>query len=194
MKLPFNINIFAYLFLCITVISCDATTAIHNKHITWTECGGEMGSHACNFTLMDQEGDDWSLYDHYGSVIILDFSAMWCGYCQKAATVAQDIQDKYKDDDVIWVTILLQNNYGQTPTIENLVEWSTAFDMSSAPVLSGNSGMIDPSAQNGYNVRTWPGFVIIDRDMIITYELLGWNEWVIQAEINKLLDTSIHTP
>jgi len=172
-------------FLCINFISCS--TAANSSDITWEECGGNIGDHACDFYLMDQTGEDWSLYGNYGSIIVLDFSAMWCGYCQKAAIVAQLIQDKYKDDNVIWVTILLQNNYGQIPMLNDLLEWEKAFEMTSAPVLSGNMDIIDQTAQNGFNIRSWPGFVIIDRDMIIAYELFGWNEMQITMWLDQLV-------
>jgi thiol-disulfide isomerase/thioredoxin len=137
---------------------------------------------------MDQTGSDWSLYEHYGSIIVLDFSAMWCGYCQKAAIVAQGIQDNHKDDNVIWVTILLQNNYGQLPSLGDLNEWASAFDMSSAPVLSGNTSIIDLTGLNGFNVSSWPGIIIIDRDMTIAYELAGWNEMQIKFWLEQMTD------
>jgi thiol-disulfide isomerase/thioredoxin len=131
---------------------------------------------------MSQTGEEWSLYSHYGKIVVLDFSAMWCGYCQKAAQVAQQIQDEH--DDVVWVTILLQNNYGQQPSLDDLKEWATAFELSSSPILSGHEGIIDVTGQDGYNVRSWPGLVVIDKDMTIAYELHGWNE----AQVKIWLD------
>jgi thiol-disulfide isomerase/thioredoxin len=177
-----------HVFIMLLCISCSAPD---DSPITWTDCGGAIGDHACNFSLMDQTGNDWSLYDHHGSIIVLDFSAMWCGYCQKAAVVAQEIQDKHKDDDVVWVTVLLQNNYGQSPTLADLNKWASAFEMTSAPVLSGNQSIIDKSAKNGFNIRSWPGFVIIDRDMKISYELFGWNEMQVKSWLEEL--TSVVT-
>jgi thiol-disulfide isomerase/thioredoxin len=177
----FVVAILAIIVLVLS-LSCSET---ESSPITWTECGGNVGDHACDFSLMDQTGAQWSLYDHYGSVIVLDFSAMWCGFCQKAGSVAQEIQDKHKDDSVVWVTILLQNNYGQPPSQNDLDEWAQAFDMS-APVLSGNTDIIDQSAETGFNVRSWPGFVVIDRDMTIAYELFGWNETQIKIWLEQL--------
>ena len=34
--------------------------------------------------LMAKHGNEANLYDHYGKVIILDLSVMWCGPCQMA--------------------------------------------------------------------------------------------------------------
>jgi thiol-disulfide isomerase/thioredoxin len=137
---------------------------------------------------MDQTGNNWKLYDHYGSIIVLDFSAMWCGYCQKAAAVAQEIQDQHQTDNVVWVTILLQNNYGQQPTLSDLHVWTSEFELSTSPVVSGNSELIDLTAENGYNVSSWPGIVVIDRDMTIVHELNGWNEMQIKFWLKQLTD------
>jgi len=154
--------------------------------ITWNDCGGLVGDHACDFSLKDQHGDEWSLYDHYGNIIVLDFSTMWCGYCQKAAQVAQHIQNAHKTDGVIWVTILLQNNYGQVPSLGDLNEWTKSFDMTSSPVLSGSVALIDHTAEDGFNVTSWPGIVVIDRDMTIAYELAGWNESQIKFWLDRM--------
>ena len=177
-------KILLYIFTVLSMGFACSETESNPSSTAWSDCGGLAGDHACDFTLMDQSGADWSLYDHYGSIIVLDFSAMWCGYCQKAAVVAQNIQDSHKAHNVVWVTILLQNNHGQQPSLTDLNEWADTFEMSSAPVLSGGADIIDLTAQAGFNVSTWPGIVIINRDMVIAYELAGWNE----AQIKSWLD------
>ena len=62
--------------------------------ITWTDCGGKVGDRPCDFTFVDQNGDEWNLYDNYGQVILLDFSTMWCSYCQISAMDVQNVQDQ----------------------------------------------------------------------------------------------------
>ena len=51
--------------------------------ITWTECSGKPGEKACDFTFQDQNGNDWSLYDNYGTVMVVDFSTIWCAGLQE---------------------------------------------------------------------------------------------------------------
>ena len=48
--------------------------------------------------------------------------------------------------------------------------------------------MIDNTAKSGYNISSWPGLVVIDRDMTIAYELKGWNEMQIKVWLEKLIN------
>ena len=55
------------------------------------ECGYNIGDILCDIQLVDQHGDDWSLYDNSAKATVIDLSVMWCAPCQAAATVAEDI-------------------------------------------------------------------------------------------------------
>ena len=157
--------------------------------ITWTDCGGNLGDHGCDFTFEDQNGDEWSLYDHHGTVMVLDFSAMWCHYCRVAADEVQAVQDLYGDQDFLWVTILVDNNVGDPPTADEIDDWVSTYGITSAPVLAGNrtSGLIDITAEDGYPISSWPTFVIVDRDLIIQYGLHGWSEVLIMTQLENIL-------
>jgi hypothetical protein len=111
---------------------------------------------------------------------------MWCGYCQIAGSKAQEIQDKFPNHSVVWVTILLQNAYGQEPSVTDLQKWSQEFDVTTSPVLAGNDTIIDSSGENGYNPSSWPALVIINRDLVITHKLHGWNEMQINIWLEEL--------
>ena len=41
------------------------------------ECGYNEGQQACNFTMVDQYGDDVELFQFWGQVIVLDIFAEW---------------------------------------------------------------------------------------------------------------------
>ena len=42
-----------------------------------SNCGYNEGDTACNFTMVDQNGDDVELYQFWGLVIVLDVYAEW---------------------------------------------------------------------------------------------------------------------
>ena len=45
--------------------------------ITWTECDQWPNSHPCDFKLFDPDGDVWTLYNNYGTVMVIEFVTMW---------------------------------------------------------------------------------------------------------------------
>ena len=78
--------------------------------VTWSECSQQIGDNPCDFSLIDQEGNTFSLYDNFNTVIVLDFSAGWCGPCVQASMHVQGYQDKYGPQGFIWVTVLIENS------------------------------------------------------------------------------------
>ena len=155
--------------------------------ITWEDCGGRVGDHACDFTFPDQLGDDWNLYDHYGDVIVLDFSTMWCYYCKVSAAGVEAQQVLHQADGFIWVTVLIDDVSGDEVSIDEALLWATEYGINTAPVLAGDRSIIDLSAEDGYPLSSWPTFVLVDRDMTIAYGLHGWNETTLDQWIQELL-------
>ena len=78
------------LFFLFLISACNACTPrldksddsqVQENPYPWEECSQHIEEHPCNFTLVDQHGNDVSLYDFYKQPIVLDFSVMWCGPC-----------------------------------------------------------------------------------------------------------------
>lgn len=138
------------------------------------ECKNRAGDHVCNMNLMDQHGDRVDLYDYYGSVILLDFSAMWCNPCQQAAYDHQDMLDDFRGEDFVYITVLLDNFQGQTPTLTDLTVWANQFGIES-PILQGRKTLYGQDEKEQWPFGGYPAFVIIDRDMVWHDSLPGYN-------------------
>tara|TARA_Y100000034_G_C6826239_1_gene372524 strand:- start:219 stop:770 length:552 start_codon:yes stop_codon:yes gene_type:complete len=138
-------------------------------------CGYKINNLACNFSLEDQHGEKVELYDHKGKVILLDFSTMWCVFCQIAAERVNAVESYYKEDDFIWITILIENFEGEPPTASDVSDWADHFEIS-APVLAGSNDLTDPDSEGGYSVIGVPSFYLINQEGIITNGVSGWSE------------------
>tara|TARA_Y100001973_G_C5187368_1_gene328725 strand:- start:806 stop:1396 length:591 start_codon:yes stop_codon:yes gene_type:complete len=154
--------------------------------ITWEECGYDMGDHPCDLTLSDQNGDDWNLYDNYGSLIVLDFSAEWCYYCQVAAADAQALQDAYADVGLIYVTIMIEDGQGNSPSPEMISRWADNFGIE-APVLAGSRDLLDAGDGEGWEIPGWPTFYFIDREMVISKAMRGYSDETMITIIDLML-------
>ena len=196
---PEFINV-AFLLLALIGFGCtpelqdtnppDSGEEAPNSLITWDDCGGAIGDHGCDFTLMDQDGEDWNLYSHYDTVMVVDFSTMWCGPCQSAASEVQAAQDAYEDQGFLWITVLIENVTGEDPSLQDIQSWANTYGIDSAPVLAGgrDMGLIDTTAENGYPISSWPTLVILDRDLVIRHGLRGWSHSTIIGWIEEVLE------
>lgn len=149
--------------------------------IDWEDCGGLIGDHACNFTFVDQHGNPWTLYDHIGKVILIDFSAEWCGYCQVSAQIVERTQQDFDPTgkEFVWVTLLVEDSTGNPPDLATVQAWTNYFGIESSPVLAADRTIIDVTGEAGYPVESWPMFLIVNRDMTIENGLRGWSEQLI---------------
>ncbi len=155
--------------------------------ITWEDCSQQIDDHPCDFTLEDQNGDDWNLYDHYGSIIILDFSAEWCYYCQVAANESAAFMSNYEDDNIVYITIMVEDRYGDSPPSNEILNYWVDYFNLSEPVLAGNRDMIDSTGTTGWPVSAWPTFFIIDREMILRENMRGYSNSSLMTIIDGLL-------
>jgi thiol-disulfide isomerase/thioredoxin len=113
--------------------------------------------------LLDQNGDSACLWQFYGKVVVLDVSTIWCVPCQELAEGAEETFQFYKDDDVMYVTVLTQDYDSNPPDLDDLIFWADSFDLTS-PVLA------DPNADyagNALVAGSYPAIMILDRTMTV---------------------------
>jgi len=157
-------------FLFFLIFSCSKKNAI-----AWNTCSDVVQDHPCDFTLLDQHGKDWNLYENYGKVIIVDFSTEWCSWCRVAAAEINSVESVY---DVIYVTVMLQDMMGR-PADDHLVKrWAQTFNLTS-PVLIGSTELIP------WNVEALPTFYVINKEMVIVGIIEGYNPQMLEAYIKE---------
>tara|TARA_R110000824_G_scaffold111218_3_gene259575 strand:+ start:2672 stop:3301 length:630 start_codon:yes stop_codon:yes gene_type:complete len=204
----FKLVVLALLLLVlssITYLACqdlDPTVGFEQldggPHITWdpdsghhepSNCGPNIGEEACNYKLLDHNGDEWQLYDHWGEIVVLDFSTMWCAPCQASATDMQLLQDFYAEHDVQFVTVMLQDFQGQRPSEAAMGQWFDAFHFETVIVVAGDDTIEDPTNEYGFHIQVLPTLVIVDRDRRIIYKMEGWNLFRLLDQLDILTST-----
>ena len=158
----------------------------YHPDVNWEECGGREELHPCNIISFDHNGDEFDLYKHYGSLIVLDLSAMWCGPCNQAGAHAQEVQDQYIDDDLIYITVLVEDQQGGPVGLQDLQDWAAAYGNTTSPVVAGDRSLLT-SGGGTFDLTSWPTFFYMDRDMLIRDVDKGYNGGEVIYSIEWLL-------
>lgn len=126
--------------------------------------GTSVGDCALDFTLIDRDGVSYTLSDYAGSVIVVDFSAMWCPICQGLAPEGQQFWTDHQGQDLVYLTALFQDVGGGDVDAGELTQWIDAYGLTH-PVLTDPGHLVYDEYDAGYQ----PTIAVIDRDFTITW-------------------------
>ncbi len=129
------------------------------------EIGYDVGDQMPDFTLTDNNGLPWTLYDHAGSIVMLDSSAMWCVPCQMDTGDLQDLADSYAASGVVVAQLIAENYRGFTPNDTQIDSWVNKYDLT-IPVLIDTGWAVGGPVGNGYIPFYW----VMDEDGVIRYK------------------------
>ena len=134
---------------------------------------------APDFSITLLTGEEFTLSDHRGSVVVLSFWATWCSFCVEKMPYTQASSERFGDQ-----VIFLGINMGEDPDlVENfIVEGGYTF-------LHGIDS--DNSLYNHlYTPLGIPYSVIIGRDGMIVEEMVGW-AYSMSNQMNTIIEEAL---
>lgn len=145
--------------------------------------GWGVGDVPMDFRLVDQFGDTVSLWQFYGSVVLVDVSTMWCAPCQDLARHTEETWQDYRDQGFVYVTALQEDVEGGPPGPEGVELWVEGFDIT-APVLDdGSKEGTGTAIQQGQ----FPAVLVLDRQMRVAERVNPVSDEAVRAAIEDLL-------
>jgi len=157
--------------------TCDAGTCPGAAN---ANVGLEVGQVPPSFTLKDIAGNDVSLSDFAGKVVVLDLWATWCGPCRQEIPLLVSLYEEFKDRGVVVLGVGLDD--GGAEALKPFAEENHM----SYPVLVG-----DKALGTAYKVTSIPSTYVIGRDGTIASKHVGFSPAVATAlreDITKLVE------
>jgi thiol-disulfide isomerase/thioredoxin len=121
--------------------------------VTRGSSGPTEGSQAKSFVLPLASGDgSFRLAEQLGKPVLMEVFASWCGACEHAAPMVDEVYKEAQKSGVVFVGVSVDSEAQAARRVQQ--EWPISY-----PVA-----VDDGSVQRAYGVSLLPTFVLIDRD------------------------------
>ena len=134
---------------------------------------------AQDFELVDINGKSFTLSEHLGKVVLLDFFATWCGPCVMEIEHLQALYRDYSSEQLVILSISVDIESDSLPKLQlfaqqNQMQWTVARD-------TDNVGY-------KYGVSPIPHIVVVDTEGYERYIHIGVTaESTLRSEIDALI-------
>lgn len=114
----------------------------------------ERGKPAPDFTLQKLDGEKASLSDYKGKIVLINFWATWCTYCDEEMPDLEKLYNENKDDDFVVLAVDVGEEEGLVR--DYIEEGGYTF-----PVLLDSNMKV---SRNNYYVSAFPTSYFIDKE------------------------------
>ena len=137
----------------------------------------KAGDPAPDFSLVDRQGNTWTLSQLKGQVVFINFWATWCPPCLKELPSMQRLYDMLPDDKFKMLAILNSDK----PVLADFIVNQQQLTM---PVLDDSMNMVGSK----YNLTGLPETFIIDKEGIIRQKVIGAAQWDAPSSIQMIMN------
>ena len=123
------------------------------------------GETAPDFKLQDMAGEDVSLSDFKGRLVLLKLATTWCPTCKQLSAEIKNIGEFLKEQDVVFLEVFVQDS---EKTIKKYLG-------DHQPPMTFHALLDDGQAYKAYNVYLIPRFLLIDEEQVVRFDSSGRN-------------------
>jgi len=136
-----------------------------------------------DFTLPDLGGQEVSLSDHRGKVVLVNIWATWCSPCREEMPSMQRLYDRFKGENFVILAVSVDST-GREAVAPFMRKLNLAF-----PALLDPEGNIKPA----YGVTGVPESFIVDKEGILVKKIIGPIDWA-APEVYRFFRDLIQRP
>jgi thiol-disulfide isomerase/thioredoxin/Tfp pilus assembly protein PilF len=129
---------------------------------------------ASNFRITSVQGQELSLKQFAGKIVVLDFWATWCPPCRESVPELRELTSKYDPSKLVLISISADDEEDVWRQFigDNKMTWPQYRDS-------------DKRLINAFTVRAYPTYLVIDGDGVITNRIVGANPQ--ESVVNQLV-------
>ena len=140
----------------------------------------EAGEPAPDFKLQSLTGEDVSLSDFKGSLVLLKLATTWCPTCKLLSAEIGKVGPFLKEQNAVVLEVFVQDSQ---KTI-------LAYLGNHEPPMAFHALLDDGQAYEAYNVYLIPRFLVIDKDQVVRFDSSGHN--VMAEDIRAMVQEYNH--
>ncbi len=133
----------------------------------------ELGDVPPNYLGRDSSGDDVTLEDHKGKIVVISFWASWCTPCLKELPILENIQNKVGTDKVKVIAINFKEDKKKYRKIKKLL---SSLNLTLTHDKRGSIG-------KKFGVEAIPNLFIVDKNGELVFHNVGYDD----SSIDKIV-------
>ncbi len=130
--------------------------------------GDGVNHPAPDFSLTDMQGNEVTLSQFRGKVVLLNFWATWCPPCREEMPSMEQLHQRYKDQGLVLLAVNVEAE-GYQAVSRFLPGKNYTF-----PILLDTAAEV----QNSYKVFRFPETFVIDRNGTVVEKIIGGRDWL----------------
>lgn len=125
----------------------------------------EVGAAAPDFKLKSVTGEEISLSDYSGKLVLLKLATTWCPTCRQLSTEIEKIGEFLKGKEVVFLDVFVQDS------LETVVKYLGDNE----PPMTFHALLDDGQVYDAYSVYLIPRLLIVDAGQIVRFDSSGRN-------------------